>query len=352
MADLSQAVQSKLQQGTVIPAMPLALKRDRSFDVRRQRALVRYYMAAGAGGLAVGVHSTQFAIRHPDVNLLKPVLATAMEEMLCCPASAGFIKVAGICGPTDQAVEEARLAAELGYDMGLLSMGGLQSYSEGQLLARARAVGQVLPLFGFYLQPQVGGRVLSYDFWLQFAELPSVKAIKMAPFDRYLTLDVVRAVCHSSRAEDIALYTGNDDNIVADLLTEYRFDVGGRQVTKPIVGGLLGHWAIWTRRAVELLADVRKARASGSIPQELLWLGQQITDVNAAIFDPHHGFAGCIPGIHEVLRRQGLLDHILCLDPDEKLSPGQLEQIDRVYASYPDLNDDAFVRENVEQWLA
>lgn len=327
-----------LREGTVIPAHPLALNAQRKLDERRQRALTRYYLAAGVGGIAVGVHTTQFEIR--DHGLLKPVLALAAEE----GARAGrpLIKIAGICGPTPQAVAEAGLARELGYDIGLLSLAALRDADEDTLLKHARAVGEVLPLFGFYLQPAVGGRALSHEFWCRFAEIPAVAAIKMAPFDRYKTLDVVRAVARSGR--DIALYTGNDDAIVSDLLTEYR--VEGRALR--IVGGLLGHWSVWTRKAVELFAEIRANRTSAD---ELLARGTQITDSNAVFFDAAHGFKGCIAGLHEVLRRQGLLENILCLNPAEGLSPGQGAELDRVQRAYPRLNDDEFVARHREEWL-
>lgn len=348
---LSPQVYQLLHEGTVIPALPLALTSARKLDERRQRALVRYYMAAGSGGLAVGVHSTQFAIRDKDVNLFEPVLRIAMEEMTTEEAPQPFIKIAGICGPTEQALNESRLATNLGYDLGLLSMGGLDNYNEDQLLDRARAVGEIMPIFGFYLQPSVGGRVLSYKFWEEFVNIPQVKAVKIAPFNRYLSLDVARAVCSSPRADDIALYTGNDDNIVVDLLTTFRFQVEGKMVEKAVVGGLLGHWAVWTQKAVALLNEVKEVRKGDRIPEEFLQRAAEVTDTNAAFFDSANDFAGCIPGIHEVLRRQGLLEGTWCLDPKEVLSPGQDEEIDRVYKAYPHLHDDDFVSENLAKWL-
>jgi len=330
-----------LRKGVVIPAHPLALTPARKLDERRQRGLTRYYLAAGAGGLAVGVHTTQFAIR--DVGLLKPVLELAAEEeQRHKPLT---LKIAGICGSTSQAVAEARLARDLGYDIGLLSLAALRDAGEDALIAHAKEVGTVIPLFGFYLQPAVGGRVLAYSFWRRFAELPSVVGIKMAPFNRYQTLDVLRAVAESGRANEIALYTGNDDNLLIDLLTEFRF---GDQNLR-IVGGLLGHWSVWTRKAVELLDEVH--RASGPTP-ELLTRAAQITDANAAFFDAANAFRGSIPGLHEVLRRQGLMEGLWCLDPNEGLSPGQRAEIDRVYRAYPALNDDAFVEKYRDLWLA
>ncbi|MGK5508589.1 dihydrodipicolinate synthase family protein [Brevibacillus formosus] len=352
MKKLHATIAERLHEGVVIPAHPLALHSSRKLDERRQRALTRYYMAAGAGGVAVGVHTTQFEIRDKDVNLLEPVLRMAAEEIAEAGKEESFIKVSGICGPTDQALKEAEMAAKLGYDLGLVSPGGLRDWSEAALLRRMEEIAQIIPIFGFYLQPAVGGRVLSYSFWREFAEIPGVAAVKLAPFNRYQTLDVVRAVCSSSRCEQIALYTGNDDNIVADLLTTYRFASNGKPVEKSIVGGLLGHWAVWTNKAVKLLSEVKRARASGVIPAALLQQGAAVTDANAAFFDPAHDFAGCIPGIHEVLRRQGLLAGRWCLRPDEELSDGQMEEINRVYRDYPDLNDDQFVSGHLDQWLS
>lgn len=353
MHPIDPRIEKQLQEGTVIPAHPLALNERRQLDERHQRALTRYYLASGAGGMAVGVHSTQFEIRDKQYGLFKPVLEMAMEEVKAAASDRPFIKVAGIVGNTQQALDEAVLARDLGYDLGLLSAGGLGDWSEKDLIARAEKVGEQIPLFGFYLQPSAGGRLLSYDFWKDFAQIPNVKAIKMAPFNRYQTLDVVRAVCASGRPEQIALYTGNDDNIVADLLTDYTLLVNGQKVTKRIVGGLLGHWAVWTSKAVLLLEEVKKCLdKNGEGISELLELGVQITDANAAIFDPKHQFKGCISGIHEVLRRQGLLPGIWCLSEEEKLSPGQVEEIDRIHADYPWLNDNVFVRKNLKRFLA
>jgi hypothetical protein len=340
-----------LHDGLVIPAHPLALDENRKLDERHQRALTRYYIASGAGGVAVGVHSTQFEIRDPGHNLLEPVLRLAAEEVDRANPGRPFLKIAGVCGPTEQALKEAELAASLGYDAGLLSMGGLAGWSEEALLERTRRVANVLPVVGFYLQPAVGGRVFTYDFWRRLADIPNVVAIKIAPFNRYQTIDVVRAVCASDRRDEIALYTGNDDNIVADLLTTCEFEVNGAKVRKSIVGGLLGHWAVWTRKAVELLEEIKAARGRDAIPGELLTRAIQVTDANAAFFDPAHGFAGCIPGIHEVLRRQGLMKGTWCLNPHETLSPGQAEEIDRVCRDYPHLNDDDFVAAHLDEWL-
>lgn len=348
---LSPRLREALHDGLVIPAHPLALNASRRLDERRQRALTRYYIESGAGGVAVGVHTTQFAIRNPGIDLLEPVLRLAAEEVERAEPDRPFLLVAGICGETEQALREAELARNLGYHLGLLSPGGLGHLSEEALLERAKRVAEVIPLFGFYLQPAVGGRELSFDFWKAFAEIPGVEAIKIAPFDRYRTMDVVRAVCHSSRREAVALYTGNDDNIVFDLLTRFRFTIDGKIVEKRIVGGLLGQWAVWIRKAVELLDEIKRVRNRDAIPPELLILGSRLTDANGALFDAAHFFHGCIPGIHEVLRRQGLLEGRWCLDPEEELSPGQLEEIDRVYREYPELNDDFFVRQNLRRWL-
>lgn len=347
-----------LHEGTVIPAHPLALNGERQLDERRQRALSRYYMDAGAGGIAVAVHTTQFEIRDKDVNLFESVLRMASEEVDRANLDRPFIRVAGICGPTDQAMAEAELAAELGYDLGLLSPGGLGDWSEAKIIDRAQKVAEIIPLFGFYLQPAVGGRKLSYEFWKDFALIPGVMAIKMAPFNRYQTFDVVRAVCNSPRRDEIALYTGNDDNIVADLLTTYRVMVDGKPIEKRIVGGLLGHWAVWTHRAVEIMNHIKKLRSrpdsavTGSEMKELLTMGIEVTDSNSAFFDAANDFKGCIPGIHEILRRQDLLEGRYCINPDEILSSGQMEEIDRVYRDYPHLNDDDFVRANLDRWLS
>lgn len=343
---LAPSIDALLQQGTIIPAHPLALTPQLELDETRQRRLTRYYLAAGVGGLAVGVHTTQFEIRKPEINLLERVLALAADEVDKAQLDRPLIKVAGIVGTTAQAVKEAELAVKHGYHLGLLSMGGLKDYSEMQLVERARAVAEVIPLFGFYLQPAVGGRLLSFRFWSEFAEIPNVHGIKVAAFNRYQTLDVVRAVCFSSRREDIALYTGNDDNIVADLLTPYRFTVDGREIEKRFVGGLLGHWAAWTHAAVKLFDQVkRETGRDDSSVRNLLSAGIKVTDMNAVIFDAQHGFHGCIPGIHEVLRRQGLLEGRWCLNPEEQLSAGQADEIDRVCRAYPEYTDDEFVRE-------
>lgn len=346
---LSVTIKDILHDGIAIPAHPLALTADRKFDEAAQRRLTRYYLASGAGGIAIAVHSTQFEIRDPEVNLLEKVLATTADEIEK-HGHPNFVKIAGICGPTHQAVEEALLAKKYGYHLGLLSMGGLNALTEDELIERAKAVAAVIPVFGFYLQPAVGGRILSFDFWKKFADIPNVQAIKIAAFNRYQTLDAVRAVCHSERCDDIALYTGNDDNIIADLLTTYQINVNGKQVQKDFRGGLLGHWAVWTQKSAELLQAVKLFKNGQGEPLNE-WLSKNVwvTDMNAAIFDPANHFHGCIPGIHEVLRRQGLLEGIWCLNPNEVLSPGQSDEITRVIASYPELVDDDFVKNFLEK---
>jgi dihydrodipicolinate synthase/N-acetylneuraminate lyase len=346
-------LRARLLRGAVIPAHPLALTERRTLDERRQIALTRYYCDAGAGGIAVGVHTTQFAIREPAVGLLAPVLRLAADTVARHESASGvrLVKVAGACGPTAQAVAEAGLARELGYDAVLLSLGALRAASSAELVEHCRRVAEVMPLFGFYLQPAVGGRVLDHGFWRALLELEPVVGIKVAPFNRYHTLEVARALAESGRAGEVALYTGNDDAIVADLLTD--LDLGAASGPLRFVGGLLGQWAVWTRRAVELLAAVGACReAGGSGAAELLRLGAQLTDANAALFDARNAFAGCIAGIHEVLRRQGLLAGRWCLDPAEDLSVGQVEEIDRVLSSYPHLRDDDFVVEHLDRWLA
>jgi len=332
MANRHEAALDIFARGTFIPAIPLALDAARRFDQAAQRGLVRYYLEAGAGGVAVAVHTTQFAIRDPGVALLEPVLRVTIEEIARFENETGkaIVRVAGACGPVEQAVAEATLAPALNYDAVLLSPGGLQSLSENALLERTRAVAQILPVIGFYLQPSVGGRALSYAYWQKLCEIGNVIGIKCASFNRYSTIDVVRAAALASR--EVALYTGNDDNIVIDLLTPYRF--GG--VEKRFVGGLLGHWSVCTRRAVAIFEELKQAK---QITPEHLTLAAQVTDFNAAVFDVRGGFKGCIPGVHEVLRRQGLLEGIWCLDPAETLSPGQAEEIDRVMGMYPHLCD-------------
>lgn len=343
----------KLHEGTVIPANPLALDENRNFDEKRQRALVRYYLDAGVGGLAVAVHTTQFEIRDPKYNLFERVLRVAAEEAQVFEAKTGetVVMVAGACGPKEQAVREAELAKRIGYDAVLLSPGGLNALSEDEMIERTEAVAAVLPVIGFYLQPSVGGRVFSYNYWERLCAIDNVVAVKAAPFNRYCTLDVVRAAALSKRSDEIALYTGNDDNIVIDLTTNYRFEVDGKVYEKSFIGGLLGHWSVWTKKAVELFERCKALRGCDTLPADILKLANEVTDTNAAFFDTANGFKGCIAGLHEVLRRQGLMKGIWCLNPDETMSKGQKEEIDRVYKMYPHLNDDEFVRANLDKWL-
>ncbi len=342
---MDASVKSLLYTGTVIPAHPLVLTEDRQLDEARQRRLTRYYIASGAGGVAVGVHTTQFEIRWPQYNLYERVLRLAAEEINKAKLDRPFIKVAGIAGPTEQAVREAHIAKGLGYHIGLVSMGGLKDYTEDQLVQHVAAVAEVIPVFGFYLQPSVGGRILSYECWRQLADIPNLLAIKTAPFNRYQTLDVFRAVCNSERRDEIAMYTGNDDNIVADLMTVYRLPVNGKIVEKRFAGGLLGHWSVWTSNVVQLFDRIR----ANPDDTDLLSTNIAVTDMNAALFDPSHSFKGSIAGLHEVLRRQGLIEGTWCLSDHEVLSPGQSEEITRVMAEYPELTDDAFVQAFLEK---
>jgi hypothetical protein len=345
---MQSTMRQSIQKGMVIPASPLALNAQRRLDERRQRALWRYYIAAGVGGIAVGVHSTQFAIRDPKVGLHRSLLELAADEQR--RASRPVALIGGICGKTEQAIAEAEMIRECGFTAGMLSLGAMKDADDDMLIDHCRRIADIVPLFGFYLQPASGGRLLSYGFWRRFAEIENVVAIKMAPFNRYQTIDVMRAVAESGR-DDIAMYTGNDDNIVIDLLTPYQFQVDGKQVRKRIVGGLLGHWAVWTKQAVQLVEECQKIADGIEISRGWLVRNVQVTDSNAAFFDAANGYAGCIAGLHEVLRRQGLFEGVWLLDPNEGLSPGQMEEIDRVYRAYPHLNDDTFVAEHLDEWL-
>lgn len=338
-------IRRRLTEGLVIPAHPLALTVARRFDETRQRALMRYYCAAGAGGIAVAVHTTQFAIREMRYGLFMPVLELASQTAR--EQTERPILIAGVCGMTRQAVREAEAAREFGYDAALVSLADLQRAEHRDLVEHCRSVAEVLPVFGFYLQAAVGGQALSYRFWRDFCDIPNVVAIKIAPFNRYQTLDVFRAVVRSGRSNEIALYTGNDDNILVDLLSTYQCG----EIEAKIVGGLLGQWAVGTRSAVAMVGAAKSARESGSIPGAMLAEANALTDTNAALFDAANEFRGCIPGIHEVLRRQGLLAGRWCLDPREDLSPGQMEEIDRVLAAYPHLHDDDFIRAHLDEWM-
>ncbi len=350
---MDKKIKQILDKGLVIPASPLALTAEKKMNERRQRALWRYYIAAGVGGMAIGVHTTQFAIRDPKIGLFKPVLELAKEEFDRGDAQRDepLFRVAGICGKTEQAVSEAHLVRELGFHAGLLSLAVMKDANDDELIAHCKAVSEIIPVFGFYLQPAVGGRVLPYSFWRRFAEIENIAAIKIAPFDRYQSIDVARAVAESGR-DDITLYTGNDDNIVMDLVTPFRFNVDGKQVERRIVGGLLGHWAIWTQKAVELLKECHAACEGETMPTEIIRRSVEVTDANSAFFDAATNFVGCVPGLHEVLRRQGIFEGTWCLNPNDVLSPGQMEEIDRVYKAYPHLNDDAFVSEHLDEWLS
>ena len=372
---------NKLRSGCVIPAHPLALQADNNIDERHQKALSRYYLASGAGGLAVGVHTTQFAIHNPRAGLYRPVLelagetakefATSTPHQLALHKTASPstdpskpvpgqlvrggepIMIAGIVGETKQAVKEAELARGLGYHLGLLSLTALRGKSIDELIDHTRQVAKVIPIMGFYLQEAISQMVLGVEFWRKFVEISGVLAIKIAPFNRYQTLDVLEAVAYSGRADEIALYTGNDDNIILDLLTQYEFNINGRRVTLQIVGGLLGQWACWTKRAVEYLARHKQIRETKTqVPQEILTLAGQLTLANKAIFDADNHFAGCIPGILYVLKRQGLVEEIRTLDEAESLSPGQAEKIEQIIENYPQLADDDFVKENLDVWLS
>ena len=361
---LDSLIANQLRSGCVIPAHPLALLSDNQIDERHQRALTRYYLAAGAGGLAVGVHTTQFAIHKPEVGLYRPVLELAIEtarQFTALPLGTPYgaaarrepIMIAGIAGGTKQAMQEARLARQLGYHIGLLSLTALKGKSIDELINHSRLVAEVIPIMGFYLQQTISQMTLPGEFWQKFVEIPNIHAIKIAPFNRYQTLDVLEAVARSGRADEIALYTGNDDNIILDLLTRHEFNVDGRPVSLRIVGGLLGQWACWTKKAVEHLALIKTIRENKTpVPHDLLTLAGQLTLANKAIFDAENQFRGCISGISYVLKRQGLLKEINTLDPNERLSPGQAERIDSVVRDYPHLTDNDFVKENLHEWLS
>jgi hypothetical protein len=348
-ATMEPGVRRLIAQGTVIPAHPLALDANRTLDKTHQRALTRYYIDAGAGGLAVGVHTTQFAIR--DVGLYRPVLELAAETAASWTTKP-LALVAGLAGPTQQAVAEARTALAIGYHAGLLSLAAMKSASEDEIIAHCETVAREIPLVGFYLQPAVGGVILSSDFWRRFASIDNVIAIKMAPFNRYRTLDVLRGVCAAGALDRVTLYTGNDDHILLDLTLPFDLRDQGVTTRVHIRGGLLGHWSVWTASATKQFEMCRTAQGKGAVSDDLLALDARVTDCNSAFFDVANNFHGCIAGCHEVLRRQGLLEGIWCLDPAEGLSPGQAREIDRVSREHKDLSDDAFVAANLARWMA
>ncbi len=346
---MSKALE-KLSEGIVIPALPLALDENRVFDEKTQRRLIRYYLEAGAGGIAVAVHTTQFEIRDPSINIFETLLKTAYDEIQKYEIRTGktIVKISGVCGDSKQAVSEAQIAKKIGYDAVLLSPGGLSSHTEDMLVSRTKSVADVLPVIAFYLQVAVGGRKFSYSYWEQLCAIDNLVAIKIASFDRYLTLDALRAVAFSPRKNDITLYTGNDDNIIIDLLTEFSFRDKDTVSTVSFKGGLLGHWAAWTSKAVEHLNLIKEQKKSNCVSKELLTLAAKVTDANSALFDTNHDFEGCIVGIHEVLFRQGLLKNLITLNPKEVLTSSQSTEIDRVYRMYPELNDDEFVTKFLE----
>lgn len=341
-----------LSKGGFIPAIPLALDKNRCFDPNTQRTLIRYYLDSGVDGVATAVHSTQFEIRDPKINLFEPVLKLAKEEIDKYEKETGrtIIRIAGVCGNNEQAIKEATLALKYGYDAVLLSPGGLNHLSEDEMLTRTKLIAQLIPVIGFYLQTSVGGRKFSYNYWEKLCEIENLVAIKCASFNRYTTLDVIRAAALSTRSNNITLYTGNDDNIVVDLLTKYKFENNGKIYEKAFEGGLLGHWCVWTSKAVKLFREIKEVKNQEILSAKWLTLAAQITDINSAFFDTSNNFKGCIPGLHEVLRRQGIFQNILCLDEEEALSSGQNEEINRVYSMYPDLNDDEFVKNNLRKW--
>ena len=344
----------KLKAGTVIPATPLALDENRCFDEQGQRLLMNYYLNCGVGGIATAVHTTQFEIRKPEIALFEPVLKIVSEEIdkFEQENNTVIVKVAGVCGKIEQAVEEAKLAKQYGFDAVLLSPGGLNDMSEDYMIERTKAVAEVMPVIGFYLQTACGGRLFTYNYWERVCAVENVVAIKCASFNRYTTLDVVRAAALSHRSDEITLYTGNDDNIVIDLLTKYNFQKDGKTVTKGFEGGLLGHWSVWTKKAVELFDKIKAEKEKDSISAEMLTLAAEVTDTNSAFFDTAHNFSGCIAGLHEILRRQGLMKNIYCLNPEESLSEGQLEELNRVQEKYPHLNDDEFIKAHIDEWKA
>ncbi len=350
--DRHEIALQKLAEGVMIPATPLALDENRKFNEDGQRLLMKYYLNSGVGGIATAVHTTQFDIRKPEHNLFEPVLKLVSEEIDAFEKKNNtvIVKVAGVCGTEEQVLREAKLARQYGYDAVLLSPSGLSQLTEDELIERTVLVAKEMPVIGFYLQPAGGGRIFSYRYWERLCAIDNVVAIKCASFNRYTTMDVVRATALSHRADAITLYTGNDDNIVIDLLTKYKFTKNGQTVTKSFEGGLLGHWSVWAKKAVEIFNRTKDAKKSDTVPEELLTLAAEITDANSAFFDTANGFAGCTAGLHYILKKQGLMKTIYCLNPEETMSPGQAEEIERVYAAYPHLNDDAFIAGHIDSW--
>jgi dihydrodipicolinate synthase/N-acetylneuraminate lyase len=353
--ELPPEIREKIAEGTIIPSIPLALNERRRYDEKRERALIRYYIDAGAGGIAAGAYITQFEIRSPEYNLFEQVMRSVSRiiDEHSARRNKKIVKIGGICGRSSQALKEADFLRENGFHAGLLSMSSFAEDPLDEMIAHVRRVAEILPVFGFYLSPAAGGRILSFQFWRRLAEIDNIAGIKIAPFNRHQTIDVIRAICDAGRENDIPLYTGNEDSIITDLLTEYRIVSRGQEKRLRIKGSLLGQWSIWTQKAVELhkrCLDISQKALPA--PQELLTLAAELTDANAAIFDAAHRFAGCIPGIHDVLRRQGFFEGIRCLKSSETLSPGQAAEIDRVYASYPHLRDDDFVKARLPEWFA
>ena len=348
-SQMNSEVRRLIADGTVLPAHPLALNAGRTLDTQHQRALTRYYIDAGAGGLAVGVHTTQFAIR--DVGLYRPVLELAAETAAAW-TQRPLALVAGLAGSTRQAVTEAEIARDIGYHAGLLSLAAMKSASEDEIIAHCETIAREIPLVGFYLQPAVGGVILSAAFWRRFAAIDNVIAIKIAPFNRYRTLDVLRGVVAAGALDRIALYTGNDDHILLDLTLPFDLRDNGVTTRAHISGGLLGHWSVWTASAIKQFEMCRAARGKAALPADLLALDARVTDCNSAFFDVANNFHGCIAGCHEILRRQGLMQGLWCLDPAEGLSPGQMQEIDRVCNEHADLSADDFVAANLQKWLA
>ncbi|HOV22153.1 MAG TPA: dihydrodipicolinate synthase family protein [bacterium] len=346
---MNKKILENLRKGVFIPAHPLALTKERKLDEKRQKGLTKYYIESGVGGIAVGVHTTQFEIHNPKVGLYKPVLQLAIETIKEYKLEDEIIKVAGICGKTEQATKEGEIARDMGYDAGLLNLGTFTDEKDDDILIEhTKEVSRIIPVFGFYLQPATGGRELSFSFWCKFFQIDNVIAVKVAPFDRYRTIDVIRAIVETGREKDIAVYTGNDDNIIIDLITPFKFN---NKIIR-IVGGLLGHWAFWTKKSVDIFNEIKEIiKENSPIPQEILTLSAAITDVNSAVFDANNKFSGCIPGINEILRRSGLLEGNWCINQDITLSPGQKEEIDRIFSEYSYLRDDEFVKKNLNKWI-